>query len=139
MMILRLSFYKWKAKNVGEFISLGNVFFIYSIIVFENSRYSIFDVVDFSFSNEELPRYSSGNFTDADVGESIMDVILDVGDVLYLPRGYIHQATTVDDCHSLHITISAFQRNAWIDLLEKVTFFKYCETFFIIQLSKMNI
>lgn len=96
--------------------------------IFEYSDHLILDVY-FSFANEELPRYSSGNFTDADLGDPVMDVILDCGDVLYLPRGYIHQATTVEDCHSLHITISAFQRNAWIDLLEKVIILVYCEKF----------
>ncbi len=74
----------------------------------------------FRSENETLPRYSSGNFTDAEVGSPIMEVLLTPGDVLYIPRGFIHQAST-EDAHSLHITVSAYQRNAWIDLLEKVT------------------
>ena len=32
-----------------------------------------------------------GNFTDADIGEPILDVILEAGDLLYFPRGLIHQ------------------------------------------------
>lgn len=51
-----------------------------------------------------------------------MEVLLEEGDVLYLPRGYIHQACTQDSNHSLHITVSVYQCNAWIDLLEKVRF-----------------
>ncbi|XKL62275.1 hypothetical protein PGB90_002108 [Kerria lacca] len=68
---------------------------------------------------EELPRYSSENLNNDNIGEPVLEIILSEGDVLYLPRGYIHQAST-ENYHSLHITISAYQRNAWIDLLEKI-------------------
>lgn len=68
---------------------------------------------------ESLPRFSSGNFTDADVGEPILNIELEPGDLLYFPRGTIHQATT-SDVHSLHITVSTYQRNTWGDFLEKL-------------------
>jgi bifunctional lysine-specific demethylase and histidyl-hydroxylase NO66 len=42
-----------------------------------------------------------------------------VGDLLYLPRGTVHQASCSTDVHSLHLTVSAYQKNSWIDLLEK--------------------
>ena len=71
--------------------------------------------------DEVLPRFSSSDFVDNDLGEPIMEVLLNPGDVLYLPRGFIHQAVTEQDFHSLHITISAYQCNAWIDLLQKVS------------------
>ena len=32
-----------------------------------------------------------GNFSDTDIGEPIVDVILEPGDLLYFPRGTIHQ------------------------------------------------
>lgn len=69
---------------------------------------------------EYLPRYSSPNFREEDIGSPILEVILHPGDLLYLPRGYIHQACTVTSHHSLHVTISVYQKTAWIDLLEKV-------------------
>ncbi|KAB7500471.1 Bifunctional lysine-specific demethylase and histidyl-hydroxylase NO66 [Armadillidium nasatum] len=70
---------------------------------------------------ETLPRDSSGNFGLEDqLGELLLDCILEPGDMLYFPRGYIHQAEALDDIHSLHITISTYQKNAWVDLLEKV-------------------
>lgn len=67
---------------------------------------------------ELLPRESSGNFKQSEIGEPILDVILEAGDLLYFPRGFIHQATTVPDHHSLHITLSVYQKHSYGDLLE---------------------
>ena len=71
----------------------------------------------------EFPRVSSEDFTEADLAghEPIMDVVLEPGDCLYMPRGWIHQACTLDDDkqeHSLHVTVSCQQRWAWADLME---------------------
>ncbi|XP_064601898.1 ribosomal oxygenase 1-like [Liolophura sinensis] len=70
--------------------------------------------------NEKLPRFSSRNFREEEVGKPILDVVLEAGDLLYFPRGIIHQATAMDDTHSLHITVSCYQKNSWGDLLEKL-------------------
>ena len=86
---------------------------------------------------EMLPRSSSRDYTEKEMdenGEEYMDVVLCPGDVLYLPRGWIHQAETVcrpkhipklsaggsvtDDDHSLHLTVSAMQNWCWADFLE---------------------
>lgn len=67
---------------------------------------------------EALPRYSSGNFEQDDIGEPILEVDIGPGDLLYLPRGVIHQAVSPPDTHSLHITLSTNQFNTWADLLE---------------------
>ncbi|XP_029211683.2 ribosomal oxygenase 1-like [Acropora millepora] len=69
---------------------------------------------------ETLPRYSSTNFSEDEIGEPILDTELVAGDVLYFPRGTIHQADTSSDSHSLHITLSTYQKNAWIDFMEKL-------------------
>ena len=69
---------------------------------------------------EMLPRFSSPNFSDEDIGEPILDVIREAGDLLYFPKGFIHQGRTLDDAHSLHITVSCQQLNSWGDLMEKV-------------------
>ncbi|KZC11548.1 Lysine-specific demethylase NO66 [Dufourea novaeangliae] len=69
--------------------------------------------------NEYLPRYSSENFIDSEIGEPILDTILNAGDLLYFPRGTIHQGETMDT-HSLHITLSVYQKNSWGDFLEKL-------------------
>lgn len=70
--------------------------------------------------NEYLPRYSSRNFDQSEIGEPILDTIVKAGDLLYLPRGTIHQAMTLDNTHSLHVTLSVYQKNTWSDFLEKL-------------------
>jgi lysine-specific demethylase/histidyl-hydroxylase NO66 len=82
---------------------------------------------------ETLPRVSSRDYTEKEMNnddmELVLDVILGPGDVLYMPRGWIHQAETVSlptsslkpqlsDKHSLHLTISAMQNWCWADYLE---------------------
>lgn len=67
---------------------------------------------------EVLARVSSPNFTQDEIGSPILDVILEPGDLLYFPRGIIHQASTVPGHNSLHITMSVYQKNCWADLLE---------------------
>ena len=49
-----------------------------------------------------------------------MDMILQPGDLLYMPRGTIHQGSCLEDTHSLHITVSCHQLNTYGDLLEKL-------------------
>lgn len=44
-----------------------------------------------------------------------MEVVLKEGDVLYMPRGTIHQAAA-QDTDSAHLTISTYQRWTWGDL-----------------------
>ncbi|KAL7511831.1 hypothetical protein ACHAXN_008761 [Cyclotella atomus] len=82
---------------------------------------------------ETLPRASSRDYTEKEVeemGEEEVDMVLGPGDVMYLPRGWIHQAETVarpshmpkvpgvKDDHSLHLTVSAMQNWSWADFLE---------------------
>ncbi|KAM3602300.1 uncharacterized protein V6R79_001594 [Siganus canaliculatus] len=69
---------------------------------------------------EVLPVFSSPNFNQADIGKPILEVVLEAGDLLYFPRGFIHQGDCLPDAHSLHITISSFQKNSWGDLLQKL-------------------
>ncbi|KAK7504202.1 hypothetical protein BaRGS_00004506 [Batillaria attramentaria] len=69
---------------------------------------------------ENLPRFSSNNFTQSEVGTPILNVVLEAGDMLYFPRGTIHQANANEKEHSLHVTFSCYQRNTWGDLLERL-------------------
>ncbi|KAK4296408.1 hypothetical protein Pmani_031096 [Petrolisthes manimaculis] len=71
-------------------------------------------------TEEELPVYSSKNLSQEELGKPVLEVTLSPGDVLYFPRGYIHQGQTVDGHHSLHITVSTYQRNTWGHYLEKL-------------------
>lgn len=70
---------------------------------------------------EVLPRESSGNFRPDEIGAPNSSIILSPGDMLYFPRGWIHQARTVPDCHSLHITVSVYQKNSYAELFEELT------------------
>lgn len=71
------------------------------------------------------------NFDGAEIGEPILEVVLEAGDLLYFPRGFIHQGDCLPDAHSLHITISSYQKNSWGDLLQRVTHrgFGFCVPF----------
>jgi len=69
---------------------------------------------------DKLPRFSSHNMSQEDLGTPILETDLEAGDLLYLPRGTIHQGNCLESDHSLHITISAYQLNSWTDLLEKL-------------------
>lgn len=68
--------------------------------------------------DEMLPRYSSPNFDQSEIGEPVLEVVLEPGDVLYMPRGTVHQASCVPGAHSLHVTVSTNQFNTWADVLE---------------------
>jgi hypothetical protein len=50
-----------------------------------------------------------------EIGSPERDVTLHAGDLLYLPRGFIHEACTTD-CYSLHLTLG-FYGYRWADLL----------------------
>ncbi|XP_042355741.1 ribosomal oxygenase 2 isoform X2 [Plectropomus leopardus] len=52
------------------------------------------------------------------IGSPTHDIILKAGDLLYFPRGTIHQADTPAGTeHSTHLTLSTYQRMSWGDLL----------------------
>uniref|UniRef100_A0A3Q3X5F1 Bifunctional lysine-specific demethylase and histidyl-hydroxylase n=1 Tax=Mola mola TaxID=94237 RepID=A0A3Q3X5F1_MOLML len=70
--------------------------------------------------DEVLPMLSSSNFDQAEIGKPILEVVLEAGDLLYFPRGFIHQGDCLPEVHSLHITISSYQKNSWGDLLQRV-------------------
>lgn len=72
---------------------------------------------------ETLPRESSRDFTDEEMKdiEPVIDVELGPGDLLYMPRGWVHQANTCKrEHHSLHLTVSAMQNWSWTDLLDMI-------------------
>ncbi|KAK7907077.1 hypothetical protein WMY93_015689 [Mugilogobius chulae] len=51
------------------------------------------------------------------LGGPTHDILLQEGDLLYFPRGTIHQANTLPGEHSTHLTLSTYQRMSWSDLL----------------------
>ncbi|XP_050311214.1 ribosomal oxygenase 1 [Anthonomus grandis grandis] len=84
------------------------------IIQLEGSKYwKLYKPKD----EDVLARDSSQNFNAKDLGPPFMEVKLNAGDVLYFPRGTIHEGHTKEE-HSLHITVSVYQHTAYADLLE---------------------
>jgi lysine-specific demethylase/histidyl-hydroxylase NO66 len=67
-----------------------------------------------------LPRYSSRDFTRVELGDPRFEIILQEGDLLYLPRGVIHEAESLPGDHSLHVTISCNQRNNNFEFMTKL-------------------
>ena len=55
--------------------------------------------------------------SEEDLDAPIIDCVLHAGDLLYFPRGYIHQGNALQNEHSLHITVSMFQKHTYHDLL----------------------
>jgi hypothetical protein len=58
---------------------------------------------------------SSQDIDEAEVGPLVMEVLLEAGDCLYLPRGVVHQADSRDE-PSVHLTIGVHVVT-WLDLL----------------------
>lgn len=81
--------------------------------------------------HDSLPRRSSVDFTEDEMKSVpvLYDTVLEPGDMLYLPRGAIHQAecpdvasgngTTEMSGSSLHVTVSACQQSTWADFLSE--------------------
>ncbi|XP_017002371.2 bifunctional lysine-specific demethylase and histidyl-hydroxylase NO66 [Drosophila takahashii] len=69
---------------------------------------------------DRLARISSGNYDQGQLGEPLLDEVLEAGDLLYFPRGTVHQAITEEGQHSLHITLSVYQQQAYANLVEKL-------------------
>ncbi|XP_032228992.1 ribosomal oxygenase 2 isoform X2 [Nematostella vectensis] len=62
----------------------------------------------------ELALDYSADLEEDSIGKPTHEFTLKTGDLLYFPRGTIHQAETLK-CgnHSTHITLSTYQQNAW--------------------------
>jgi len=66
----------------------------------------------------ELSRDYTQDLTMESIGEPILEVTLEAGDMLYFPRGVIYQSMNEGgDKHSTHISISSYQQNTWGDFM----------------------
>ncbi|CAH0518545.1 unnamed protein product [Peronospora belbahrii] len=68
--------------------------------------------------SDMLARYSSGNFKTEELGKPMLEMDLEQGDLLYFPRGFIHEARAPKDMYSLHLTVSTGQQNSIGNFLE---------------------
>ncbi len=58
-------------------------------------------------------------FFDIPEAEPILDVVLEEGDVLYLPRGFVHQVRSPPDSDSMHLAFGVYLPT-WADLIDGV-------------------
>lgn len=68
---------------------------------------------------QELPPASSSDIPRGALPPPALEVTLHPGDVLYLPRGHVHEAHALE-AGSSHVTISSYQQWSWKDLLDRV-------------------
>lgn len=66
-----------------------------------------------------LTRHSSEDYVPEQFPTPKHTITLKAGDVLYMPRGMVHQGRTTPSTHSLHITFSANQMNSWADFMSR--------------------
>ncbi|CAI5712789.1 unnamed protein product [Hyaloperonospora brassicae] len=66
----------------------------------------------------ELAGEHSSDLAVDQIGEPWMQLTVEEGDVLYFPRGVVHQACTDEKEFSTHVTISVYQHNTWANFLE---------------------
>ncbi|KAG1693148.1 hypothetical protein DVH05_023927 [Phytophthora capsici] len=66
----------------------------------------------------ELAGEHSSDLAENQIGQPWMELTVEEGDLLYFPRGVIHQACTNDKDFSTHVTISVYQHNTWANFLE---------------------
>ncbi|GMR57866.1 hypothetical protein PMAYCL1PPCAC_28061, partial [Pristionchus mayeri] len=73
-------------------------------------------------AEDELPLESSGNFSESDMAgrTPAFEGWVEQGDLLYIPRGFTHQARTCDKTHSLHVTVSVGRQWTAANLLQKL-------------------
>ncbi|KAG2529179.1 hypothetical protein JM16_002137 [Phytophthora kernoviae] len=66
----------------------------------------------------ELAGEHSSDLEKDQIGEPWMEITVEEGDLLYFPRGVVHEAYTDKDKFSTHVTISVYQHNTWANFLE---------------------
>eukprot|EP00759_Apiculatamorpha_spiralis_P017637 PhF_6_TR23788/c0_g1_i1/m.33284/K16914/RIOX1, NO66; bifunctional lysine-specific demethylase and histidyl-hydroxylase NO66 len=74
----------------------------------------------FVYPCDVCPRYSSEDFAQKDLPPPILHVMLKQGEMMFLPRGAIHQARSSGEKHSLHITFSANQCHTYADFFHSL-------------------
>lgn len=66
---------------------------------------------------DQLARFSSADYLQSELCDApVIDTTLHRGDMLYMPRGWVHQADAQQE-HSLHLTLSTSQHNNWGEIL----------------------
>lgn len=69
-------------------------------------------------NSEILPLFKSQDINDEDLPKPILETILESGDMIYLPRGYIYKSKTGQGTHSLQVKLNVYKNNSFFDLFE---------------------
>eukprot|EP00927_Polykrikos_kofoidii_P039259 TRINITY_DN33681_c0_g1_i1.p1 TRINITY_DN33681_c0_g1~~TRINITY_DN33681_c0_g1_i1.p1 ORF type:complete len:682 (+),score=80.45 TRINITY_DN33681_c0_g1_i1:88-2046(+) len=64
-----------------------------------------------------LPRNYCWEYDETSLGPPALEACVQAGDLLYLPRGTVHQGISVPGQFSHHVTVSTYQRTSWADFL----------------------
>ena len=64
---------------------------------------------------QKLSRDSGSEYTEDELGPSVLDEILEAGDILYIPRGFIHSCQPTSKY--AYLTLSTYQNQSWCDFL----------------------
>ena len=64
---------------------------------------------------QKLSRDSHSDFAEEDLGPSVVDEILQPGEVIYIPRGYIYSNNARSPF--AYLTLSTYQNQSWCDLI----------------------
>jgi len=69
-----------------------------------------------------LPKEYSPDFTQKQKSKFKLLYHVDVeqGDLVYLPRGTVHEGQSLEDTHSHHLTVSTYQKYSWGHFLEEL-------------------
>ena len=67
----------------------------------------------------ELPSASSGDIARSTLPAPVLEVTVKVEDVLFIPRGHIHEAVAHSE-GSAHVTVSAYQQWTWMQMAMSV-------------------
>lgn len=94
---------------------------VYAIQLIGKKRWKIYPPT----FHDPLVNQKSKGFTDRPK-VPCMDVILEEGDVLYIPRGWWHDATPIDNQETFHIAVGIF-KNTIVDYLNWVVLNKMCD------------
>ena len=111
----------WTPKSTQGFAPHYDDVDVFIMQIEGKKRWFVYEPAD-DASFPALPLESSLDFLKSDLARlnQVHDVVLDPGDMLYLPRGFIHYAESLPDDDSLHITISmGSNKMTWSNLLEK--------------------
>ena len=73
------------------------------------TRWRIFE------GDQRLSRDSDTDYAEGDLGLAVIDEVVSAGDLVYIPRGFVHSCTT-ESGHE-YLTLSTCHNQSWCDLL----------------------